>query len=187
MVLRSPYRHLWGPFLCQPQFPSQVSKSRSPCPDLQDSPVRPTCLSNLAIRLSPSPLTRQHPGLFTHSLLFLAVLCLCRCTQAVSSYAEPGLLSSCGTWASRCRVFSWGAQALGPVGFSSCCTWAPGAGSAVVAPRGMRGLPEPGMEPVSLALQGRFLHWTTRETPHLGPWHWLFPLPKHLLFGPLPA
>ena len=38
---------------------------------------------------------------------------------------ESGGYSNRGVWASHCRGFSfYGAQALGCVGFSSCCTWA---------------------------------------------------------------
>ena len=53
--------------------------------------------------------------------------------------------------ASHCSGFSCcRAQAVGHVGFSTC-----GAGALLF--RGMWGLPRSGIEPVSLALQGRFL------------------------------
>ena len=54
----------------------------------------------------------------------VAALGLCRCVQAFSSCGEQGLLSSCSGWISHCGSFSYGrAQALRPVGFSSCLVW----------------------------------------------------------------
>ena len=42
-----------------------------------------------------------------------------------SPAVKSGGYSNCGVWAPHCRGFScYGAQALGCVGFRSCCTWA---------------------------------------------------------------
>ena len=99
--------------------------------------------------------------------LFLAVLRLHFCTQAFSSCGKWGLLSSCSVQASHCIAFSlWcfscsRAQALGTLASVavahslSCSTvWA---------------LPRPGTEPVSTALQGRFLN----TGPPSKPLHYL--------------
>ena len=57
------------------------------------------------------------------------------------------------------------------VGFKSCSSWAPepgliNCGTRAQLPQGMWDLLGPGIEPVCLALQGRFLtSWTTREAP----------------------
>ena len=57
----------------------------------------------------------------------------------------------CSTQASQCGDFcGCGAQALGLKGFNSCGTWAQ-------LFRGVWDLAGPGIEPVSLALTGRFL------------------------------
>ena len=90
----------------------------------------------------------------------MAVLGLCHCTRAFSSWREQGSLSSCGAWASHISGFSCcGAQAVGHSGFSSCGTWAQLLHDTWDPPR-------PGIEPVSPTLQGRFLttgppgkHW----------------------------
>ena len=55
--------------------------------------------------------------LFLKLILFLAVLGLHGCTQALSSCGEQGLLSSWGGWVSHCgRSLCCGAQTLGCVG-----------------------------------------------------------------------
>ena len=74
--------------------------------------------------------------------LLLAVLHLCGCTWALSSY---------DSWVSYCSDFScYRAWALGSVGSSSWGSWAS-------LPSGIWNLPRPGIEPVSPALSGRFL------------------------------
>ena len=91
---------------------------------------------------------------------FLAVLGLC-----CSGWA----FSSCSVQAARCGGLSCcGAQSLGHMSFSSCDVWAQqlwleafrgqvmSCGSWAQLPRGLWDLPRPGMEPVSLALQGEF-------------------------------
>ena len=84
------------------------------------------------------------------------------CKQAFSSFSEWGLFSSCGTQASHCSDISCcGAQALGYTGFSSCGSQGPecgllSCGPSAQLPQGMWDLPRSGIEPVSLALQGRF-------------------------------
>ena len=102
--------------------------------------------------------------------LFLAVLGLCRCMRALSSWQRVGATLHCGARASHCG------------GFSCCGAWALGVWASVVAAhrlsscglralelrlsccgawasllRGMWDLPRPGLEPVSPALAGRFL------------------------------
>ena len=47
-----------------------------------------------------------------------------RCHTGFSLVGEPGLLSSCGGWASHCGGFFCEAQAVGLLGFSSCSMWA---------------------------------------------------------------
>ena len=87
--------------------------------------------------------------------LFLIALGLRCCARAFSSCGEQGLMLQLW-WEdfSCCR-----ALAPGYAGFSSFGTWAQ-------LPHGMWDLPRPGIEPVSLALQGRFFnHQTTREAP----------------------
>ena len=70
--------------------------------------------------------------------------------------------SSCGAWAS-CGDFSCcGAQALGCLGFSSCSLRAPACrfsscGTMGLVAPWLWNLLEPGLKPVFLALQGRFL------------------------------
>ena len=82
------------------------------------------------IRPSPGvPTKKVSLGPFNNFLLTYkigrgAVLGVCCCAQAFSRCVEGRLLSSCSTWASRCRGFSrCGAWAL-CVGFSSCGTQA---------------------------------------------------------------
>ena len=75
---------------------------------------------------------------------------LCYCTWAFSSCGEWKATLGCSVRASRCSGFSCGTQALGHVNFSSCDTWAQ-------LPLAMWDLPGPGIEPVSSALQDRFL------------------------------
>ena len=71
--------------------------------------------------------------------LFVAVLCLCCCAQA---------LSSCRTWVSHCGGFSCcEARALGCRGFRSCGVWA-------LLPCGIWNLPRPGIKPMFPALVG---------------------------------
>ena len=53
----------------------------------------------------------------SHFLNLLAVLGLCSCAQAVSSFGEQGLLSRCGVQSSHCGCFSL--QSTGSKG-----TWA---------------------------------------------------------------
>ena len=105
--------------------------------------------------------------------LFWAVLGLHWCAQAYSSCGKWGLLSSCiARVASHCGGFSWsGAQALGRTGFlvvvvhglSSC-------GTLAQSPRGVWGLPWPGIKLVSPTLQDGFL--TTGPPGKLLPWTW---------------
>ena len=101
---------------------------------------------------------------------FLAVVGLCCCTQALSRCCKQGLLSSCGAQAFyrcgfsccgtrvlgtlvsvivACGLSSYGSRALG-CGLSSCGAWAQLRCS-------MWDLPTPAIEPVSPALQDRFL------------------------------
>ena len=64
--------------------------------------------------------------MFSTSLGFvfdLAALGLRCCMQAFSTCREWGLISSCGAQAPHCNGFCCGAQALGHLGFSSCCAW----------------------------------------------------------------
>ena len=89
---------------------------------------------------------------FINSLAMLGLHC---CAWTFFSFEEWGLLSSCHAQTSHYVGFSCcGAQALGCLGFSSCSSW------AYLLFR-MWDLPGPGIEPVSLALQGRFL--TSRQ------------------------
>ena len=98
---------------------------------------------------------------------------LCCCAQACFLVVAGVLLPGCCVWASGCGAFSCcGAQAIGTWtlvvvarGFSSCGlrTLEYGLGSCgalLYLPRSMWDFPGPGIEPVSPALQGRFL--TTR-------------------------
>ena len=84
---------------------------------------------------------------YFHLFMFiLAVLGLCCCTLVFSSGSEWGLLSS------------YGARALGLVGFSSC-------GTRALLPHGMWNLLGPGVEPVSPCIdRGILNHWTTEKT-----------------------
>ena len=74
---------------------------------------------------------------------------------------QAGAALRCGVWASHCGGFSCEALALGCVGFSSCrswileCTRFSSCGTELL--HGMGNLTEPGIEPVSPALVGRFL------------------------------
>ena len=74
---------------------------------------------------------------------------------------QVGASLRCGVWASHCGGFSCEALALGCVGFSSCrswileCTGFSSCGTQLL--HGMGNLTEPGIEPVSPALVGRFL------------------------------
>ena len=87
-------------------------------------------------------------------VVVLAVVGLSCCMQAFSRCSEPGLLSSCSVWASRCGGFSsCGASALERK-LNSC-------GTRAMFPCSMWYFPRPGIEPVSPALAGRFL--TTRQ------------------------
>ena len=89
---------------------------------------------------------------FFNNYLFLAVLGLHCCVQAFFSCGKQGA-SHCGD------LSCCGAQALWWVGFSSFGTWAQ-------LPCGMRDLPRPGIEPVSFALQGKFLNtWDGAKIP----------------------
>ena len=101
--------------------------------------------------------------------LFLAVLGPHCCSLAFSSCGERGLLYRCGAWASHCGGFSCcGAQALGTWasvvsarGLSSCGSQAlehrlSSCGAWAYLLRCMWDLPQPGIEPVSPALAGRF-------------------------------
>ena len=73
------------------------------------------------------------------------------CAQAFASCREQGLLSSFNAWASHSSgLLCCGVQSLGHPGFRICSTWAQLLCS-------MWGLPRPGIEPVSPALQDRFL------------------------------
>ena len=89
--------------------------------------------------------------LFTY---FFAVLILHCCVQA---------FSCCREWTFHCDGFSYcGAQALGCLGFSSCSFRAlehnlNSYGTQAQLPHDMWDLPGSGIEPVSPALQGRFL------------------------------
>ena len=100
----------------------------------------------------------------------LAVLGLCCCVRAFSSFEEQRLLSDCGMRASHwggfscCRV-----QALGRVGLSSCgspvleCVLS-GCGTWASLPCHVWHLPRPGIEPVSPCNGRQILnHWATRE------------------------
>ena len=92
------------------------------------------------------------------------------CILGFSICGRQEVFPSCSVGASLCGGFScFGAQILGYVGFSSCCTWAQSlwlGGSRVgliscdiwdQSPRGMWDLPRPGIRLMSLALKGRFL------------------------------
>ena len=72
----------------------------------------------------------------------MAALDLCCCRQALSCCGEQDLLSNCGAWASHCGGFS-------------CCR-AQVLGARALLYWGMWNLPEPGIEPMSPALVGRF-------------------------------
>ena len=92
-------------------------------------------------------------------------LVLCRLS---SGCRELGLLSGCG--ASHCSLLLCGAQALGHLGFSSCCSQAPEhqfscCGVWAQSPQGTWNLPRPGIECVSPALAGRFIATEPPEKP----------------------
>ena len=94
--------------------------------------------------------------------LFVAVLGLCSCVWAFTSFGKLGLLSSCGVPASHCSGCSccW-AQAPGHVGSVAGTHRLQSKGSVVVVhelscPGSMWNLPRPGIELMSLALTGRF-------------------------------
>ena len=118
--------------------------------------------------------------LFTY--LFLAGQALHRCVGLFSSWSEWGPLSGCSARVSHCSGFSCcGAQALEHLGFLLVARGLSNCDSRVPEHRlnccdaraqflhGMGTLPRPGIEPVSLALQGGFL--TTgpsgKPLPHL--------------------
>ena len=119
---------------------------------------------------------RDHPGqgsfFFKFLIYFYFWLCcvfwMCFCTWAFSSCGEQKLLSSCSTRASQCGGYPCcGARALGSVGFSSCSSQSVehrlnscGAWAQLLCSRW--GLPGSGIEPMSLALAGRF---STTEPP----------------------
>ena len=101
--------------------------------------------------------------------LFIAVLGLC-CCLGFSLVAAIGAILHCDAWASHCDNLSSGrAQALGPMGFSSCGTWTQSlqswalrhrlnsCGTEAELLRGMWDLPGPGIKPVSCTLGGGFL------------------------------
>ena len=77
-------------------------------------------------------------------------------------------ISRCSTWFSSCgsqALYSWrAASVVAACGLSSCDAWAPERTDSVVAVRGLSCptacgilVPQPGTEPVFLALEGRFL------------------------------
>ena len=116
------------------------------------------------VATSPQPVPPSSHGLsfffflrFIYLLnLFLTVVGLCCCMKAFSSCNKRGLLC-CGARASHFSDFSCGPQALGAWasgvaahGLSSCGTWAS-------LTHGVWSVPGPGIEPMSLALQGRYL------------------------------
>ena len=90
--------------------------------------------------------------------LSLAVLGLGCCTQAFLRFGEWGLFSRCGAGlltakaplAEEHRLLGTQASGVAVHGLSSC-------GSQAQWLRGMWNLPEPGIEPMSPALAGRFL------------------------------
>ena len=95
-------------------------------------------------------------GLFIY-LFWLGFHC---CMQNFSSFAEHSLLLVAIAWSSRCGRFScWGARALVCTGFCSCGAWA-------LLLCGTWDLPRPGIKPVSLAWQDRFLTTGPPGTPH---------------------
>ena len=106
------------------------------------------------------------------AFFFLAVLGLCCCSRALSSYGKWGPLWGYSAQAPHCHGFSsFGAWSLGHTGFSSCSSWALecrliSCGTWTQSPGTMWDLPRLGIEPVSLAWQGGFL--TTR--PPRKPW-----------------
>ena len=70
---------------------------------------------------SSHPCLLKVPFLSFLFYLFLVVLGLCCCVGFSLDTGKQGPLSSCRVWASHCDGFScYGAQALGPSGFSSC-------------------------------------------------------------------
>ena len=105
----------------------------------------------------------------TSFYLLLAALGLCCCTWALYSCSGPGLLSSCGVWASHRSVFSCcRALALGRSGFSSYCTWA-----QLFSCTGLIVLWNVGSswtrDQTWVPCTGRWIlnHWTTREVPNV--------------------
>ena len=72
----------------------------------------------------PRPVFHESFFLFFFFLiLFLAVLGLCCCLRAFSSFCEQGLLPSCCVQASQCGGFSCGVWAQS-LQLGSCGTWA---------------------------------------------------------------
>ena len=111
-------------------------------------------------------------SLFKISFIYflLAVLGLCCCTRAFSSFSKWELLPSCSAAASHCSAFSsCGAQSLKHSGFGSCGTWAQQL--RLTSSRGQAqqlwpmclgspsvwNLPRPGIKPMSSTWTGRFL------------------------------
>ena len=107
--------------------------------------------------------------MYVFIFLFLGVLGLC-CCPGFSEVATRGggLLLSCDARASHCGGFSCGrTQALGHPGFSNCSSWAlehrlSSCGTGALFPHDMWDLFRSGIEPVPLALAGRFF---TTEPP----------------------
>ena len=156
-------------YIRQVGFCLRAWRSR-PCPIPFPWLVQPQLLTRLPAASVPGSLFKWKVFLFLIFIdLFGALLGLRCCVWPSSSCREWGPLSSWGAQASHCR------------GISCCRAWAPGArgppslgltgsgGSAqqlwhmgLVAPGHV--LLEPGIEPMSLALQGALLnHWTARE------------------------
>ena len=101
------------------------------------------------------------------SLSFIIYFWLCRVVIAAHRVflvgVSLGLLSSCGVQASPYAGSSaCGARARGREGFRSCGLGTPdqrlsSCGTLAQLPHSIRDLPSPRIEPMSLALQGRFL------------------------------
>ena len=117
------------------------------------------------VRSFPSTPSSSHLSLSFESCfyLFLVVRDHCCCTRVFLSLRQAGrLLSSCSAQASLCGDFSCRAWALG--------AQAPVSGSQALLLRGMWDLPGPGIEPVSLALVGRFLSTGPSGKSLIGIW-----------------
>lgn len=106
--------------------------------------------------------------LIKNRILFIVVL---GCVGSLSlcglfpHCGERGPLSSCGVQPSHCGGFSWyGAQALGPVGSSSCSTWALGLRyTGLTAPGHVWSSWIGNWTWISCIGMGILNHWTTRE------------------------